>query len=346
MKITVGIDGQLEEADILELASLGADEFFCGIMPKEWTDVYGSQVSTNRRYGVGEHYHDWNKLQKAISAIHKANKKIIIAFNAPYYIKEHIPLLLDYVKKACDMGADALIVSDIELLLRILELNYKVAIHISSDSGAYNSQTAALFASLGAERIIFPRKMTIDEMKGVIANSRNMEYECFILEQRCSFDGAYCTATHGWRRNNFCQFDFQRAMYKHSGNDAVNIVSPDEYINWKNNRNHYEVWAGGRHPYESILTIRGFGIMQCGLYSIKKLEELGITSLKIASREYSKEIRLLSVELVKKVLSSPDFSEKYCKSGKAHPEICDMKYICYHDLLLPKLRKIRKTLVQ
>ena len=146
MKITIGIDGQIEEADIIKLASLGADEFFCGILPKEWTDIYGSSVSTGRRTWMLEHYDDWNKLQNTISTVHNLKKKIIMAFNAPSYYEEQYPLLIDFVRKSCDLGADALIVSDMELLFRILELNLKVDIHISSEAGSYNSQTASLFS--------------------------------------------------------------------------------------------------------------------------------------------------------------------------------------------------------
>ena len=330
MKITIGIDEQLEESDIIKLASSGADEFFCGIMPKEWVGVYGYAVSTNRRYSLREHYIDWSKFQKAVTTIHKANKKMIVAFNATYYTQKQIPLVLDYVKRVCDMNVDALIVSDIELLLRILELNYKIDIHVSSESGTYNSKTAALFASLGAKRIIFPRHMTIDEMKSVITNNKNMEYECFIMEQRCPFDGTYCTPTHGWHHRSFCQVNFQRAIYRHLGNDVVNLVSPDEYINWKNNRNHYEIWAELMNCYQSILTMRDCNIMQCGLCSIKNLAGIGITSLKIASRGCSKETGLLSVGLVKKILSAPHFSEEFCKSVRNHRGICDIKYMCYY----------------
>lgn len=330
MKITIGIDQSFSISDIVKLAELGADEFFFGVMPPDWTAVYGYTVSTNRRYSIQEHYIDWDRMNDAVSAIHKAGKKAIVAFNALYYINDQMPLLLNYVKQSCDIGADALIVSDMELLLRILELDYKVDIHISSESGDYNSHAAALFASLGIQRIIFPRHMTIAEMQTIILNNKNLECECFIMEQRCPFDGAYCTPTHGWHRNSFCHAGFQRAIYKYAGDDAVDIVSPAEYLKWKTNRNHYEIWAETVNKYHSILTMRDCYVMQCGLCGIKRLGEIGMSSLKIASRGCSKEIAFLSVELVKKVLSSSDKSEEFCRNVRAHPEICDLKYMCYY----------------
>jgi len=329
MKITVGIDGQIDEPGLIKLASLGADEFFCGVLPKEWYDIYGSSASTGRRTWMLEHYDDWNKLKKAISVIHSLKKKIIVAFNALSYYEEQYPLLLNFVKISYELGVDALIVSDMELLFRILELNYKIDIHISSESGTYNTATAALFASLGAKRIIFPRHMTIEEMRGIIAGNKNLEYECFIMEQRCPFDGAYCTPVHGWLKSSFCQEDFKRTLHKHLGNERVTVVSPDEYIKWKDNRNLYEIWAMGVNSYDSILMPRDYDIMQCGLCSIKKLAEIGITSLKISSRGFSLQ-SALSVQLIGKVLRNADFSEAYCKSVRANPGICDMKYMCYY----------------
>ncbi|OPZ95740.1 MAG: Peptidase family U32 [Bacteroidetes bacterium ADurb.Bin408] len=158
MKITIGIDQRFTTSDIKELINLGVDEFYFSIMPPEWTSVYGYTVSTNRRYCITEHYLDWDKLQEAVNTIHKAGKKTIIAFNALYYTGKQMPLIIDYVKNVCDIGVDALIIADIELLLSVVELGYKIDIHISSESGTYNSKTAELFSSFGAKRIIFPGK--------------------------------------------------------------------------------------------------------------------------------------------------------------------------------------------
>jgi len=329
LKITAGINGQLEEQDIIELAELGANEFFCGVLPKEWTDIYGSNVSANRRSAESQ-FSDWPKFAKAVSVIHRVKSKVAVAFNALSYYEEQYPLLLNLVKKVCDLGADSLIVADMELLLRISELNPKVDIHVSSEAGSYNSQTAALFSSIGVKRIIFPRHMAIDEMKNVIANNRNLEYECFILDQRCPMEGAYCTSSHGWLKMNFCQEDFKRTLHKYSGNDAVSAVSPDEYFDWKNNRDRYEIWGIGVNSYGSILTLRDYVILQCGLCGIKKLSEIGITSLKVASRGYFRERRCSSVELLGKILRNADFSEESCKVARSSRDICDMKYMCYY----------------
>ncbi len=329
MKITVGIDGQIDERGITELASLGADEFFCGILPKEWTDIYGASVSTDRRTHMLEHYDDWEKLRRAVSVIHGLKKEIIIAFNAPSYCEEQYPLLLDFVKKSCDMGADALIISDMELLLEILELGLKAKIHVSSEAGVFNSKSAALFAKLGAQRIIFPRHLTIKEMAEVTSTVKKMEYECFIMEQRCPFDGAFCTPAHGWSKNSFCQEDFKRTVHRYLPGGDVGLVSPEEYIRWKNNRMLYEIWSMGVNSYDSILTPRDYEIMQCGLCSIKKLEEIGITSVKISSRGYSLACRL-AVELVGKVIRGRDSGPEFCKSVRGRPEICGMGLMCYY----------------
>ena len=74
-----------------------------------------------------------------------------------------------------------------------------MGITISCEAGCYSAQDIKFFSELGANRIIFPRDMTLMEMKAAIglANLPNMEYEAFVFGPRCTYSGAYCTVSHG-----------------------------------------------------------------------------------------------------------------------------------------------------
>jgi putative protease len=330
IKIVLGIDEDVKEAEIDKLAELGADEFYCGVLPPDWKDVYGTQVSTNRRYNIEEQFTDFGRFRRAAEVIHRNGKKITVAFNAPYYIEEQCARLAGYVKKCRDYGADAFIVSDPDFFLQVLDMKLGAQVHISGEAATYNSRTAKFYKSLGANRIIFPRHLTINEIEKITKEVPGIEYESFIMEQRCPFEGAFCTTSHGWLSScNFCQEDFARGVYKLSGGSAGKIP-PSEYFGWKNNNDRYKIWALDIVSYLTVMNKNDLMILQCGLCGIKKLSEAGVGYLKIAARGSSNEAKMIAVSLVKKVTGSEDRSDEFCRSVRGNPEICGLKYMCYY----------------
>ena len=204
MNISVGIEEKTKGEEIEKLVQAGADEFFCGIMPQEWVNIYGYQISLNRRENPGYHFTTFEGLEKVLKEIHRLKKKLIVTFNAHYYIEEQYKYLKKYLKRLENLGVNGIIVADLGLLLGIKEMDLTLPIHMSGEAAVYNSETLKFYADLGVTRIMFPRHLTIAEIETMVKSSKGLEYEVFIMGERCPFCGAFCEADHGWLPSAFC----------------------------------------------------------------------------------------------------------------------------------------------
>lgn len=346
MKIALGIDGQVTEQDIENFVNEGADEFFCGIMLQDWTQRYGYAVSLNKRFDPATQFSGFGQLQKIIDKIHFLGKAVFVTFNAHAYTKEQLPLVESYLRRIAALNPDAIIVTDIALLVFIRDAGLNFKIHIGGDAGAYNSGAVRFFHKLGVTRIKFPRDMSIVEMSRVISETRalGLEYEAFIMEQRCPFSGVACRGDHGLGPADFCYQTWQKFPFVRLPSDfaerylkSENGSQPEDIIpksdirlikKWNANTAQYHMWTiGGLFP---IFKKQDHLLRECGLCAIKRLKEIGVDSLKIVSRGKKVEGKLANLKVVKKVLDSPDSSQDFCKEIRNSPEICGLGYMCYY----------------
>ncbi|OQA90485.1 MAG: putative protease YhbU precursor [Elusimicrobia bacterium ADurb.Bin231] len=331
MKINVGIDEKIKEQDIERLVTLGADEFFCGIMTDAWVDNYGSQMSTNRRTSPVEQFTDYRTIKRIIDKIHSFGKKVTIVFNAHTYIEEQYPLLMEYLRILCDYGIDAVTVTNIDLLSRINSEHPDLPAHISGDAGVYNSEAVRFYKRFGIKRIILPRHLTVSEIKEIIKSNPGLEYECFIMEMRCAFEGAYCFLSHSWTQKPLCQEENKKMYYKYLPSlGRAARITPAEHLKTEDNKNRYDVWCHKDSIVQTFMSVKDRYVQQCGLCQIAELRKAGVNVLKIAARGTEPDSKFISVSMVKKVISSPLPDEKFCKSVRGNPEICDLKYMCYY----------------
>ena len=173
IKIAVGIEEKTTEGDIEKLAQTGADEFFCGIVPSDWANTYGYEVALNKRYSPAQQFSSFEKLERIIKKIHSLGKKVFVTFNSHYYTREQLPYLEKYLYQTRQLDVDAIIVTNMALLLVIKYLKLDFNIHIGGDAGSYSSRAALFFKKLGVTRIKFPRDMSINEMKSVIERTKS-----------------------------------------------------------------------------------------------------------------------------------------------------------------------------
>jgi collagenase-like PrtC family protease len=355
MKILVGLSPNLSETDIRQVCEAGAGEFFAGVVPEGWSRIYGYQVSPNRREYAANNFLDFDRLSHSIDTAHGCGAAVFITFNAVSYAAEHMPLLLDYLRRVADIGADGVIVADPALMLLIGDLDLGLEIHVSGEAGVYNSETADFYHRLGARRIILPRHLTVAEIGGMIqALGDRLDFEAFILSQRCSFNAAYCTAAHGWDQLHYCSTPFRDSLRpsdphrwhqplnsishvrRHTGDQAVQAyideqrLSPGEVDRYNRNHAEYEKWKWSA-DHGALTCARSQAIRYCGLCAIPYFARLGVVSLKVVSRGDRADSIVQRVELVKKVVDRGDDADpEFCREVLGLSELCEEGYRCYY----------------
>ena len=348
IKIALGIEETTKENDIEQLVSAGADEFFCGIVPPEWASIYGYYIALNKRYSPVNQFTSFEKLEKIIKKIHSLKKQVFVTFNSHYYTKPQLPYLEKYLYQMKQLNPDAVIVTNIALLLFMKELNLSLKLHIGGDAGSYSARSALFFKKLGVTRIKFPRDMAISEMKSVIERTKSwgFEYEAFISEQRCPFSGAGCRNSHGMGHKDFCYMPWEKHPYYRLPADFIKDADEksdyDKIIQkphvsfvtkWKHNTSHYNMWIiSGLFP---SFTSRDNLIRECGLCAITKLADIGVNSLKVVSRGKTLKGKMAVLNLIHKVVNNPKADAEYCQHLRDNPELCELGYMCYY----PEARK-------
>lgn len=133
---------------------------------------------------------DIDELKWAVDFVHNAGKKIYITINIIPHDSD-FEGLDEYIKTLDNLGVDAVIVADLGVMQVVKRVAPNLDIHISTQANVTNSETAKLYASLGAKRIILARELSLDEIKKLRAElPSEIELECFAHGAMCiSYSG-------------------------------------------------------------------------------------------------------------------------------------------------------------
>ncbi len=128
-------------------------------------------------------------LKEAIRRTHEKGKKIYVTVNC-FAKNREIETAGAYAKALYDMGADAVIVSDLGVIAAIREACPAIPIHVSTQANALNYKTVQIYRQLGASRVVLGREMTMEEIEQLAGRTDGAELEVFI-------HGAMCMAYSG-----------------------------------------------------------------------------------------------------------------------------------------------------
>lgn len=271
MKIVVGL-GSID--DYITLAKAGADEVFCGYVPYEWNKKYGTLFPLNRRevlyYNVNIGSLEDMKILKKMEDKYKV--KVNITFNYLYYLEEQYEIIAKLISELIDIGFTDFIIADIALILYLEEKNIKCNIHLSGECAEINSLSIDFFNQFSnINRYIFHRKNSILDMKSCILNNkRKMEYEAFILNEKCHYTGAFCSSFHCDELAHLCKVSYKLGKINEEVKD-FNEVDKKIKLYYSEDIEEYK-------DYDLL------GSTGCGLCSLKKLKEAGVTYLKVVGR--------------------------------------------------------------
>ncbi|MGN1122769.1 MAG: U32 family peptidase C-terminal domain-containing protein, partial [Eubacterium sp.] len=131
-----------------------------------------------------------DELKKAVELVHSLDKKVYLTCNTLPRNNE-IELLPDFLKYAAQIGADAFIIADVGVMALAKKYAPDVDIHISTQAGIVNYQTANTFYEMGASRIVTARELSLDEIKTIRDKTpSDLEIEVFVHGAMCmSFSG-------------------------------------------------------------------------------------------------------------------------------------------------------------
>ena len=302
MKIVAGL-GCID--DYISLVKAGSDEVFCGYVPYEWNKKYNNLFPLNRRevlyYNVQIGSLEDMKILKKMVNVYKV--PVTITFNYLYYLKEQYEMIEKIIRDLINIGFNKFIIADIALLLYLKEKDIKCSIHLSGECAEINHLSIDFFNQFNISRYIFHRKNTIEDMKSCINGNKaqNLEYEAFILNERCHYTGAFCSSLHCDEMIHLCKMPYELNKINKEGN---NFLEVDKKLNLFYKGQDYEI--NKECCEEEIEDTYMLGITGCGLCALRKLKEAGVTHLKVVGRGNSIDNMKKDVQNLKKALKLLD----------------------------------------
>jgi putative protease len=184
--------------------------------------------------------------------------------------------LRDYIRFLDAIRVDAVIVSDIGVVMTVREVAPNLEIHISTQASAVSAQACIAWHKLGASRIVLARELTLADIREIRANIPDtLELEAFV-------HGAMCIAYSG------------RCLLSNyfTGRDA-NHGACAQSCRWKYSPTAMDLAEANRPDIPSVAvaeqeengeTFFMSSRDMCMLEHIPELEDSGISSYKIEGR--------------------------------------------------------------
>ena len=204
------------------------------------------------------------EILKAVDFAHALKKKIYAAVNI-FAHNADLAALADYLKFLARAGVDAVLISDLGVMMLAKELT-NLKIHVSTQANVTNWRAAKFFHEHGAERIVLARELTYAEILEIKQNCA-AELEIFI-------HGAMCISYSGrcWLSKYLTGRDANSGACTHSCRWKYNLVE--------------ETREGEFFPVAE--NERGSYVMNskdlCLLPHLDKVIQSGVSSLKIEGR--------------------------------------------------------------
>ena len=267
----------------------GADAVYIGA-PK-----YGARVAAGNSV---------DDIRQLADYAHQYGAKVFVTLNTIVYDSEleEVRSLVESIKST---GADAILVQDMAVLEMVKQVG--MTVHASTQTDNRNKEKVAWLQSLGCQRVVLARELSLEEISNIHKAHPDVELEAFVHGALCvSYSGAcyasqYCFGRSANRGEcaQFCRMKF----------DLLDANG--------------KVWEHQRH----LLSLKD-------LRQIDHLEELadaGVVSFKI-------EGRLKDVNYVKNVVAAySQRLDKICEKRKGEYERASLGKVTY--AFTPNLKK-------
>ncbi|MDF1536559.1 MAG: U32 family peptidase [bacterium] len=182
--------------EVVPLLEAGARWLYGGVIPSRWQERYPSTVLLNQRTFPGAQFSSLGEFENAVRLTQKGGGRFALTLNAPFYMDEQLPAVLDLVRWARDIRVDAVIAADPGLMKALARDNIEVPLHLSTMGLASNAHAVRMYSRLGVSRIILPRFLTAEQILEMIESVPDLEYEAFVLVGKCPNIEGVCSFVH------------------------------------------------------------------------------------------------------------------------------------------------------
>ncbi len=192
------------------------------------------------RYSLRVRNNDFRlpNLEAGINEAHELGKKFFVATNIlPHTAK--IKTFMEDMEPIIALNPDALIMADPGLIMMIRQRWPDMSIHLSVQANTLNSPAVKFWQSVGIERVILSRELSLDEIAQIRDDCPDVELEVFVHGALCIAYSGRCLLSGYFNHRdpnqgtctNSCRWD-----YKVKNNDAdpaienTGIWKPDNEI--------------------------------------------------------------------------------------------------------------------
>ena len=193
----------------------GADAVYAG-MPRYSLRVRNNDfLEDNLRIGIAE--------------AHRLGRKFYLATNLiPHGAK--LKTFLDDIAPIVAMGPDALIMADPGLIMLVREHWPDMPIHLSVQANTTNAAAVQFWRSVGVERVILSRELSLDEVAEIRDACPNTEIEVFVHGALCIAYSGRCLLSGYFNHRdanqgsctNACRWQYGVSQ----GSDGVSVAGP------------------------------------------------------------------------------------------------------------------------
>ena len=171
----------------------GADAVYCGLT------VFNARINAEN-FTLGQ-------FEEGVDYAHARSSRVYLTVNTLVSDSEREDLC-EVVAKACEAGADGLIVQDIAVLKMLRQAFPDVRINASTQMNIYSRDEFKELARLGVNRVVLPRELSMDEISSRVHLAARYGIDCEVFAH-----GAVCVCASG-----LCLFSAMNKGGTRSGN--------------------------------------------------------------------------------------------------------------------------------
>ncbi len=267
--------------------------------------VYAGQPRYSLRVRNNDFLED--NLAIGIKEAHDLGKKFYLTSNLmPHNSK--IKTYIDDMRPIIEMRPDALIMADPGLIMMVRETWPEMPVHLSVQANTVNYAAVKFWQSVGVERIILSRELSLDEIKEIRQQCPDMELEVFVHGALCIAYSGRCLLSGYFNHRdpnqgtctNACRWDYKstpatenaEGVYKPAEEESVKLSDMGDARHPK--ADEIMFLEEGNRPGEQMPVEEdehGTYIMNSkdlrAVEHVKQLVEIGVDSLKIEGRTKS-----------------------------------------------------------
>lgn len=276
------------------LAPAGDEECLRSALDYGCDAVYLAGKSFGMRAGAKNF--DMDGLDRAVRLAHERGVKVHLTCNT-IPLNSEIEQFPKYIAAAQECGVDAAIACDLGVISMIKQYAPKMELHISTQTGVVNYQTAIELYKMGAKRVVLAREVGLEDIREIRRRiPADMEIETFV-------HGAVCVSFSG--RCLISEYLTGRGANR--GECAQPCRWSYYLMEEKRPNQFFKVFEDERGSY--ILNSRDM----CMIDHLDDLIDAGVTSFKIEGRAKSAYYVALTVNAYRAALDS-------CLKGEKPPK--------------------------